>query len=72
MPKKDDMLPPVVDIEFYGDKYKNVPDIKETQKQLQILLDRLEEYYGKKPIIYATYKSYNCLLYTSPSPRDCS
>lgn len=41
------MLPPVVDIEFYGDKYKNVPDIKETQKQLQILLDRLEEYYGK-------------------------
>ena len=62
MPKKDDMLPPVVDIEFYGDKYKNVPDIKETQKQLQILLDRLEEYYGKKPIIYATYKSYNLYI----------
>lgn len=62
VPKKDDMLPPVVDIEFYGDKYKNVPDIEETQKQLQILLDRLEEYYGKKAIIYATYKSYNLYI----------
>ena len=56
------MLPPVVDIEFYGNKYKNVPDIKQTQKQLQIMLEKLEEYYEKKPIIYATYKSYNLYI----------
>ena len=62
VPKMEEMLPPVVDIEFYGDKYKNVPDIEETQKQLQIMLEKLEEYYEKKPIIYATYKSYNLYI----------
>ena len=62
VPKTEEMLPPVVDIEFYGDKYKNIPDVEETQKQLQILLDKLEEYYEKKPIIYATYKSYNLYI----------
>lgn len=68
VPKTDDMLPPVVDIEFYGDKNKNIPDVKETQKQLTILLTKLEEYYEKKPIIYATYKSYN--LYISNNYQD--
>lgn len=62
VPKKDDMLPPVIDIEFYGDKYKNTPNIEETQKQLKILLHKLEDYYEKKPIIYATYKSYNLYI----------
>ena len=56
------MLPPVVDIEFYGDKYINPPEVKETQEQLQIMLEKLEEFYGKKPIIYATYKSYNLYI----------
>ena len=37
-------------------------DIKKTQKQLQIMLEKLEEYYEKKPIIYATYKSYNLYI----------
>ena len=48
------MLSPVVDIEFYGDRFYNKPDVEETRKQLQSLLDRLEEYYGVKPLIYAT------------------
>lgn len=68
VPKIEDMLPPVVDIEFYGDKYINIPDIEKTQKQLQIMLDKLEEHYGKKPIIYATYKSYN--LYIANNFKD--
>ena len=68
VPKAEKMLPPVVDIEFYGNKYKNVPDIKQTQKQLQIMLEKLEEYYEKKPIIYATYKSYN--LYIANNYQD--
>lgn len=68
VPKTEEMLPPVVDIEFYGDKYKNVPDIEETQNQLQIMLEKLEEYYEKKPIIYATYKSYN--LYIANNFKD--
>jgi lysozyme len=56
------MLPPVVDIEFYGDKEKNVPDKVKTAKELTLLLDRLYEHYGVKPIIYATLKSYNIYI----------
>ena len=52
VPKLEDTLPPVVDIEFYED------NVEETQKQLQNMLNKLEEYYEKKPIIYATYESY--------------
>lgn len=62
VPNKEGMLPPVVDIEFYGNKYINVPNVTETQKQLQIMLAKLEQNYGKKPIIYATYKSYNLYI----------
>ncbi len=52
VPKEEGMLSPVVDIEFYGDRFYNKPDVEETRKQLQSLLDRLEEYYGVKPLIY--------------------
>lgn len=52
------MLPPVVDIEFYGNKQKNKPDKGKTVKELQVLLDKLQDNYGTKPIIYATMKSY--------------
>ncbi|MBO5383879.1 MAG: glycosyl hydrolase family 25 [Ruminococcus sp.] len=54
-------LPPVVDIEFYGDKFKNQPSSAETTEILKPLLERLENYYGKKPIIYTTnfvYRKY--------------
>ena len=62
VPKTDNMLPPVIDIEFYGDKGKNLPDVEETQKQLEIMLNMLEEHYQKKPIIYAVQKSYNLYI----------
>lgn len=54
--------PPVVDIEFYGDKAKNPPDVQVTKKELNKLLLLLEEYYGKKPIIYATKQSYDLYI----------
>lgn len=56
------MLPPVIDVEFYGDKKKYPPDREEVEKQLKIMLDRLEEHYGQKPILYATEKSYELYL----------
>jgi lysozyme len=59
VPIKTDMLPPVVDIEFYGDKEINPPGKEATQIELTILLNELEAYYRKKPIIYATGKTYN-------------
>ena len=58
----DNMLPPVVDLEFYGDKEDNPPEPETVRSQLNILLDRLEEHYGMKPILYATEKSYSLYL----------
>ncbi|NLK39319.1 MAG: glycoside hydrolase family 25 protein [Clostridiales bacterium] len=58
VPKDDKLLPPVIDLEFYGDKEKNLPAKTKTQQELAALIAALEEHYGKKPIIYATEKSY--------------
>lgn len=56
------MLSPVIDLEFYGDKEKNPPKKDDVDEQLKAMLDALEEYYGLKPIIYATGKSYRLYL----------
>ncbi len=52
------MLPPVIDIEFYGDKEKNMPPQSDVRGQLDVLIHALESHYELKPIIYATNKSY--------------
>lgn len=57
------MLPPMIDLEFYGDKELNLPTREYVDEQLQDMLQVLENHYGQKPIIYATEKSY--LLYLS-------
>ena len=58
----DGMLPPVIDLEFYG-KYESSPPSRDyVNEQLNIMLSRLEEYYSLKPIIYATEKSYDLYL----------
>ena len=62
VPKDMNLLPPVVDIEFYGDKNKNIPNAENTREQLKKLLEKLEEYYEKNPIIYATNTSYNLYI----------
>lgn len=56
------MLPPVIDLEFYGDKEKNPPARTEVEKQLKTMLTLLEQHYGQKPILYATEKSYALYL----------
>lgn len=55
-------LPPVIDFEFYSNYENNPPDIKTTRMALQKFLDTLENYYGAKPIIYATLKTYNLYI----------
>ncbi len=60
--KTENMLPPVVDVEFYGDYEKNPLSREEVSAELQKCLDRLEEYYDIKPIIYATSRSYSRYL----------
>lgn len=52
-------LPPVVDIEYYGDKRENPPEKDQVVSGLQELLDALEKEYGVKPVIYTTYAVYN-------------
>ncbi len=56
------MLPPVIDLEFYGDKEDNPPRRADVEKQLKTMLDIMEEHYDQKPIIYATEKSYKLYL----------
>lgn len=55
-------LPPAVDIEFYGDKAQHPPRREDVKKLLDPLLDRLEAHYGQKPILYATYRTYQLYL----------
>ena len=56
------MLPPVVDVEFYSDKEQNPPNSKDVDKELNAFLQEIEKYYKKKPIIYATGKSYDMFI----------
>lgn len=62
VPKEAGMLPPVVDIEFYGNRFHDKPDVQKTREQLQDLLDTLENYYGVRPVIYATESSYSTYI----------
>lgn len=62
VPKEEGKLAPVVDIEFYGNRFRNKPNVEDTRRELQNLLDRLEEYYGVRPIIYATESSYSMYI----------
>lgn len=58
----DGMLPPVIDLEFYGDYKQNPPSRERVTGELQATLYVLEQHYGVKPIIYATEKSYSLYL----------
>ena len=51
-------MPPAVDIEYYGDKALHKPTREETREILGELLDRLEQHYGVKPVIYTTLPAY--------------
>lgn len=58
VPKFVKALPPVVDLEFYGDKEANPPSKQEVKENLNPLLKELEDYYGVKPILYVTKQTY--------------
>lgn len=59
----DNMLPPAVDVEYYGrfksEKDLNVSDVK---RELRILVDLLTDKYGMKPVIYATRETYDVFI----------
>lgn len=51
-------LIPMVDVEYYGDKWANPPAREAVVRELKQMLEALEEEYGQKPMLYATYKVY--------------
>ena len=51
------VLIPMVDVET-ADGH----EVQEVQDSLRVMLNLLEDYYGKKPMIYGTMRSYNTLL----------
>lgn len=57
VPNEPDSLPPVIDVE--------IPDSHEAdlvKKELNDLIEILRNYYGKEPILYVTYSTYNAYL----------
>lgn len=59
--KWEGMLRPVIDVEYYSTT-EEIAATEEIRKELQEMLTVLEEYYGCKPIIYATQSSYFTIL----------
>ena len=62
VPREPGALPPVVDVEFYGDKAADPPAAADVHPQLDALLRCLEAHYGVRPILYATGKAYRLYL----------
>jgi lysozyme len=62
VPKLEKSMPPVIDVELYGSKIKKVPDAEKTRNNLKQLIAELKNYYGKDPIIYSTYETYNLYI----------
>ena len=57
VPNVDDSLPPVLDIEIDISK-----DPEKIRKEIKDFNDMLENHYGKKPILYITYDTYNAYV----------
>ncbi|KAA8732177.1 glycoside hydrolase family 25 protein [Acinetobacter qingfengensis] len=60
VPKKSDSLPPVMDLEFQW----TCPEVsaEQLQQRIQIMAKKLEQHYGKKPLLYTTPKYYQSYL----------
>lgn len=62
VPKVEGMLPPVIDVEFYGDYFDYPVDAAVVHRELSVLIDALEAHYGTEPILYATEKAYDLYI----------
>lgn len=69
VPALEDMLPPVIDVEFYGDKASNPPERAQVEPELRALVNAVEQEYGMKPILYCTQRAYR--LYIQNAFEDC-
>ena len=60
--KKWGMLPPVVDVEFYGEYIEKPPKASKLRKVLNRVLAELEDHYGMRPIIYTNSHIYSTYI----------
>lgn len=67
--QEEGMLPPVIDVEFYGDKERNLPDAASAKQKLSAMVGLLTAHYQTPPVLYATEKSYR--LYIARDFPDC-
>lgn len=57
------MLPPAVDVEYYGDYASGKPvDEAKVKAELRKLIDLLTEEYGMRPVVYAADDSYDAFV----------
>ena len=57
------MLPPVIDVEFYGSFHSGDDiDVDAVKKELRSMIDILTEHYGVKPIIYVSSETYELIV----------
>lgn len=63
------MLPPAIDVEFYGKFSKDNIDSEKIAKDLREAVDILTEKYEMKPVIYVTEDSFNSIV--SGKFEDC-
>ena len=54
----DGMLPPAIDLEYYGDFRFSHPSPEEVKPELDAMISALTEHYGMPPIIYCTMSTY--------------
>ncbi|MCO5065591.1 MAG: glycosyl hydrolase [Rhizobiaceae bacterium] len=53
VPRVKGALPPVIDVEWNGEsRCKRRPSPDQVREKMQVFMDRLERYYGQRPIIY--------------------
>lgn len=69
VPVCENALPPVIDLEYYGDKAAHPPAYDAVCAELSVLIDALTAHYGAAPIIYTTTDCYT--RYLEPSDVDC-
>ncbi|MBP7283645.1 MAG: lysozyme [Leptospiraceae bacterium] len=61
VPKDNEMLPPVVDLELFKN-CNTPPERKDFLKELQDFVDKLETHYNKKPMLYVIWDLYEKYL----------
>jgi lysozyme len=60
VPRVKGALPPVIDVEWNGEsRCKRRPSPAQVREKMQVFMDRLEQHYGQRPIIYTAPDFYD-------------